>query len=158
MQLRKAEFDFDDESDESTKLDKDNEEEDDETFEAEVDNDEEEAELTVKDDGVEFSHFGDEEEFINNKNDSKEFVNTPMEKSKSEEPAPAPKPKIANIPAHLRTNWDSYYVEILMIVGILMIIGIIAYFLNFSTGKTKIKNQKIANVWFNSHCTLLGQV
>jgi len=141
-----AEFDFDDEADESTKVDKDNEEEDDETFEAEVD-DEEEAEVTVEDDGAEFSHFDDEEEFINNENDSEEFVNTPTEKRKSEKPAPAPKLKIANIPAHLRTNWDNYYVEILMIVGI------VVYFLNFFTGKTK--NQKIANVWFNSHRTLL---
>lgn len=142
-----AEFDFDDEADESTKVDKDIEEEDDETFDDNAVDDEEEAEVTVEDDGAEFSHFDDEEEFINNENDSEEFVNTPTEKRKSEKPAPAPKLKIANIPAHLRTNWDNYYVEILMIVGI------VVYFLNFFTGKTK--NQKIANVWFNSHRSLL---
>ena len=71
---------------------------------------EEEAKVTVKDapdDGAKFSYFDDEEEFINNKNDSDEFVNKPTEKRKSEEPAPAPKFKIANIPAHLRTNWDN---------------------------------------------------
>ena len=34
-----------------------------------------------------------------------------------------------------------------------MIVGIVVYFLNFFTGKTK--NQKIPNVWFNSHCTHL---
>ena len=36
-----------------------------------------------------------------------------------------------------RTNWENYYMEITMIIGI------IVYFLNFFTGKTK--NQKIAN-------------
>jgi len=142
-----AEFDFDDEADESTKVD--NEEEEDDKFDDSAIDDEEEAEVTVEDDGAEFSHFDDDEEFINNENenDSDEFVNTPTEKKKSEKPAPAPKLKIANIPAHLRTNWDNYYVEILMIVGI------VVYFLNFFTGKTK--NQKIANIWFNSHRTLL---
>ena len=36
-----------------------------------------------------------------------------------------------------RTNWENYYMEITMIIGI------VVYFLNFFTGKTK--NQKIAN-------------
>ena len=38
---------------------------------------------------------------------------------------------------YCRTNWENYYMEITMIIGI------IVYFLNFFTGKTK--NQKIAN-------------
>ena len=33
-----------------------------------------------------------------------------------------------------------------------MIVGIVVYFLNFFTDKTK--NKKIPNVWFNSHRTL----
>ena len=36
--------------------------------------------MTVEDDDAEFSHFDDEEEFINNENNSEEFVNKPMEK------------------------------------------------------------------------------
>lgn len=42
-----------------------------------------------------------------------------------------------------RTNWENYYMEIIMILGI------VVYFLNFFTGKTK--NQKIANQWFAAH-------
>ena len=33
------------------------------------------------------------------------------------------------------------------------ILGIVVYFLNFFTGKSR--NQKIANQWFNSHINLL---
>merc|ERR1719189_2054621 len=51
--------------------------------------------------------------------------------------------KIVNIPAHLRTNWENFYVEIIMIIGI------VVYFINFFTGKSK--NQKIANQVFNAH-------
>ena len=75
MRIAKFDFEFDDEADECTKLDN-NKEEEDETLEAEV-VEEEEAEVTVKNDGAEFSHFDNEEEFINNKNDYEEFVNTP---------------------------------------------------------------------------------
>ncbi|XP_023321424.1 coiled-coil domain-containing protein 47 [Eurytemora carolleeae] len=53
----------------------------------------------------------------------------------------------ANIPLHLRSNWGNYYLEILMITGI------IVYFLNFFSGKSK--NQKIASQWFNVHREIL---
>jgi len=141
-----AEFDFEDETDESVKVENEEDDEDDESFVSDEAEDEEEAEVTVEDDGTEFSHFEDEEEFVGytDKEDSEEFVNQPR---RHESSMPQPKLKIANIPAHLRTNWENYYVEILMIVGI------VVYFLNFFTGKTK--NQKIANMWFNSHRTLL---
>ena len=35
----------------------------------------------------------------------------------------------------------------------LMIAGIVVYFLNFFTGKSK--NQRLANAWFTAHKTLL---
>ena len=50
---------------------------------------------------------------------------------------------------HFRTNWDSYYLEMLMIAGL------IVYALNFFTGKSK--NNKLANAWFNSHRMLLEE-
>ncbi|CAB4059789.1 Coiled-coil domain-containing protein 47 [Lepeophtheirus salmonis] len=90
----------------------------------------------------EFSHFEDEEEFEGYKQDAEEFEN------KKSNDAPPPKTiQITKIPAHLHTNWENYYLEILMICGILV------YFINFFTGKSK--NQKIAAAWFNSHKSLL---
>lgn len=58
-----------------------------------------------------------------------------------------PKITITKVPIHFRANWDSYWLEILM-VG-----GLVVYFLNFATGKSK--NNKIANTWFQTHKTLL---
>jgi len=53
------------------------------------------------------------------------------------------------VPLHLRTNWDSYYLEILILTGIFV------YFLNFFAGKSK--NKKLATLWYNSHRTLLEE-
>ena len=53
------------------------------------------------------------------------------------------------MPVHLRTNWDSFYVEILMLAGL----GV--YFLNFLQGKNK--NHKLAQSWLNAHRDLLEQ-
>jgi len=136
-----AEFDFEDETDESVKVNE--EEEDDAIVEDDVDADDDE-----------FSHFNDDEEFEGfNKNedheDPDEFINEP--KSKKQEkvtPSSVKQPiKIVNIPAHLRTNWENFYVEIIMIIGI------VVYFLNFFTGKSK--NQKMANQLFNAHRSTL---
>jgi len=148
-----AEFDFEDETDESTKIDVDDDDDDFDTMESE----EEEAKVEVEsEDDDEFSHFEDDEEFEglnpkDDKDDPEEFYNDPSPKAKGDKSPPPPASKqpikIVNIPAHLRTNWENYYMEILMIVGI------VVYFLNFFTGKTK--NQKIANQWFNSHRNLL---
>ena len=87
-----------------------------------------------------------------NKNDDTddpdEFINEPRTNRKQENkatPSTAKQQpiKIVNIPAHLRTNWENFYVEIIMIIGIVI------YFLNFFTGKSK--NQKMANQLFNAH-------
>merc|ERR1712038_777608 len=70
------------------------------------------------------------------------------EKPRARPTAAPPKTiKITNIPAHLRNNWENYYLEMLMVAGI------VVYFLNFFTGKAK--NQKIANSWFNCHKPIL---
>merc|ERR1719431_613440 len=84
----------------------------------------------------------DPDEFINEPKTSKKQENKATPSTAKQQPI-----KIVNIPAHLRTNWENYYMEIFMIIGI------IVYFLNFFTGKTK--NQKIANQWFNSHRGML---
>merc|ERR1719245_2070432 len=142
-----AEFDFEDETDESVKVN----EEEEEDFVQDV---EEEDDAIVEDDvdadDDEFSHFNDDEEFEGfNKNDDHEdpdeFYNEPKAKKQEKvTPSPAKQPiKIVNIPAHLRTNWENFYVEIIMIIGI------VVCFLNFFTGKAK--NQKMANQLFNAH-------
>lgn len=138
-----AEFDFQDETEEVTKLEKD----DDEFVSDDAGNDDAEAEVTVEDEGPEFSHFEDDEEFVgyNDKDDPEEFLNEkkPTRSSRTQQPPL----QYANVPLHLRSNWENYYVEIIMVLGI------VVYFLNFFSGKSK--NQKIANMWFNSHRALL---
>lgn len=56
---------------------------------------------------------------------------------------------IIQVPVHLRTNWDSFYVEILMLAGL----GV--YFLNFLQGKSK--NHKLAQSWLSAHRDILEQ-
>ena len=51
------------------------------------------------------------------------------------------------VPVHRSTNWDKFYVEMLMIAGI------VVYFINFVSGKTR--NQKLANAWLSAHKNLL---
>lgn len=145
-----AEFDFEDETDESTK---NKEEDEDDDFDS-IETEDNEAEVEVESEGDdEFSHFEDEDEFENAPGDDvvdeDEFINEPTKKEKEKvTPPPLKQPiKIVNIPAHLRTNWENYYMEITMIIGI------VVYFINFFTGKTK--NQKIANQWFAAHRPLL---
>merc|ERR1719431_1516608 len=80
----------------------------------------------------------DPDEFINEPKTSKKQENKATPSTAKQQPI-----KIVNIPAHLRTNWENFYVEIIMIIGIVI------YFLNFFTGKSK--NQKMANQVFNAH-------
>lgn len=46
-----------------------------------------------------------------------------------------------------RTHWDSYWMEMIMLAGLL------AYFANYFVGKNK--NVKLANLWLSTHKTLL---
>jgi len=128
----------------------------------------EEEEAVVEEEESEWKHFEDNEEFVNYKDsegdeeeedDDSEFVHEPKIKSRGDKAETkrdqkaqtnTQKPQtlnIAKIPAHLRNNWENYYLEILMTVGLVI------YFLNFFTGKAK--NQKIANAWFSSNKALL---
>merc|ERR1719362_811299 len=84
----------------------------------------------------------DPDEFINEPKTSKKQENKATPSTAKQQPI-----KIVNIPAHLRTNWDNFYVEIIMIIGIVI------YVLNFFTGKSK--NQKMANQLFNAHRSTL---
>jgi hypothetical protein len=56
---------------------------------------------------------------------------------------------VLQVPLHFRTDWDSFYLEMLMIAGL------VVYALNFFTGKSK--NSKLANAWFASHRNLLEE-
>ncbi|XP_068118951.1 PAT complex subunit CCDC47 [Hyperolius riggenbachi] len=62
--------------------------------------------------------------------------------SKSKDPI-----TIVDVPAHLQNSWESYYMEILMVTGLL------AYIMNYIIGKNK--NSRLAQAWFNSHRELL---
>uniref|UniRef100_W8BR42 PAT complex subunit CCDC47 n=1 Tax=Ceratitis capitata TaxID=7213 RepID=W8BR42_CERCA len=94
----------------------------------------------VEDDDNEFEHFQDEEEFEGfDAGDNKDI---PIDQKTSE-----PKLTVAKIPMHFRTHWDSYWMEMLMLAGLL------AYFSNFFAGKTK--NARLAQLWFNTHKGLL---
>ncbi|CAH0389099.1 unnamed protein product [Bemisia tabaci] len=101
-------------------------------------NDFNEDDVVVEDDESEIDHFNDDEEF--------EGFDGADPSTKSKE---APKITITNVPLHLRTNFNSFYLEILMISGLVI------YFLNFFTGKNK--NIKIATSWFETHKSLLKE-
>lgn len=55
--------------------------------------------------------------------------------------------KFTKVPIHLRASWSAFYVEMILAAGILV------YFINFLTGRSK--NSKVANAWFESHRELL---
>lgn len=97
---------------------------------------EDDQEAVVDNDESEFEHFHDVEEFEG-------FEDVKEEKVAATEP----KITITNVPIHLRANWDSYWLEILMIAGL------VVYFINFAMGKSK--NNKIANVWLQTHRNIL---
>lgn len=99
------------------------------------DEDSDEALVDVEVD-PDFEHFQDADEF--------EGI-----EEKEEKPMMEPKITIAKVPLNLRHNWDSYYLEILMISGLL------AYFVNFGLGRNK--NSKIANAWLQTHRQLLEE-
>lgn len=99
-----------------------------------VEPEEDDQEIVVDDDDSEFEHFQDVEEFEGFE-------------VKEENPVTEPKITIAKVPVNFRQNWDSYYLEILMMSGL------IVYFINFATGKSK--NTKIAHTWFQTHRQIL---
>lgn len=97
----------------------------------------EEEDVIIVDGDSEFDHF-DEEEF--------EGVDAANGNAgpKSDEPSTL---TITKIPLHLRARWDSFYLEILMVIGLLV------YFMNYVAGRSK--NARIAEMWLMEHKQLL---
>ncbi|KAB7506445.1 Coiled-coil domain-containing protein 47 [Armadillidium nasatum] len=128
---------------ENNKQVKEEEIENQQTIYRKLDDDDDEDEVIVEedDDNDEFSYFADEEEFIGY---DSEKVQGGSKTPRSQE---EPKITIAKVPLHLRSNWDSFYLEMLMAAGL------VVYFLNFVFGKGK--NQKLATAWFEKHRALL---
>ncbi|KAI9586485.1 coiled-coil domain-containing protein 47 [Glossina fuscipes] len=94
------------------------------------------------DDGIvedEDEFFKDEEEF--------EGFDSPDKDDEDLDQKTEPKLTVAKIPMHFRTHWDSYWMEMLMLAGLMV------YFINFFAGKAK--NANLANRWFNTHRALL---
>ncbi|XP_011504996.1 PREDICTED: coiled-coil domain-containing protein 47 [Ceratosolen solmsi marchali] len=91
----------------------------------------EEDDISIEDIDNEFDHFQDEEEF--------EGLDVTVGNSdiRIEEPSTL---KITKVPLHLRARWDSFYLEILMIAGLLV------YFINYIAGKSK--NYHITETWY----------
>lgn len=100
-----------------------------------ISDEEDNQDMVIEDSDSEFEHFQDPEEFEG-------FAD-----SKEEKPNTEQKFTITKVPIHFRANYDSYWLEILMIAGL------VVYFLNFATGKNK--NTQLANAWYQSHKSLL---
>lgn len=98
----------------------------------------EEDDIEIEDEAdTEFDHFQDDEEF--------EGLDGPTKSpSKTDEPSTL---TITKVPLHLRDRWDSYYLEILMITGL------VVYFINYIIGRSK--NINIAENWLNENRQIL---
>lgn len=79
--------------------------------------------------------------------DSEEFETSDSIPVKGSSAKKSDKIEITKVPIHLRTSWESYYVE-----GIMML-GLIIYFVNFFAGRNK--NQAIAEMWLETHRDIL---
>ncbi|XP_044738842.1 PAT complex subunit CCDC47 [Chrysoperla carnea] len=101
--------------------------------------DEGEDDIIVEEEDSEFEHFNDEEEF--------EGFSGERSVKSPDQPPREPKITITNVPLPFRANWDSYWLEMLMITGLFV------YFVNFFTGKAK--NTRLANAWLQTHKSLL---
>ncbi|KAM7353825.1 PAT complex subunit CCDC47 [Cochliomyia hominivorax] len=88
----------------------------------------------------------DEDEFFKDDEEFEGFDNGDT-KEDVDKKAPEPKLTVAKIPMHFRTHWDSYWMEMLMLAGLMV------YFTNFFAGKAK--NAKLAHLWYSTHKGLL---
>lgn len=96
--------------------------------EADTDDDE----MTVETEDGEFEHVDEDEYEGFEKEPSKPTL----------KPGEGPKITFAQLPAHLRSNWESYCLELVILAGLVL------YFINFFVGRSK--NQKIADTWFET--------
>lgn len=92
----------------------------------------------VEDGDGEFDHFQDDEEFEGLDNNGRSGGSKPDELSTL---------TITKVPLHLRARWDSFYLEILMVAGL------VVYFSNYIAGRSK--NTRIAETWVNDNAQLL---
>ncbi|XP_036391228.1 coiled-coil domain-containing protein 47 [Megalops cyprinoides] len=104
--------------------------------------DEDEATVELEDGQDDFEDSETPDEDLYNKYDAEEFEG--FEKSSPSFKDPI---NILTVPSHLQNSWESYYMEILMVTGLL------AYIMNYIIGKNK--NNRLAQAWFNSHRELL---
>ncbi|KAJ8245913.1 hypothetical protein GJAV_G00261640 [Gymnothorax javanicus] len=104
--------------------------------------DEDEATVELEDGQDDFEDSETQDEDMYNKYDAEEFEG--FEKSSPPFKDPI---NILTVPPHLQNSWESYYMEILMVTGLL------AYIMNYIIGKNK--NNRLAQAWFNSHRELL---
>lgn len=93
-----------------------------------------EEEATVETEDNEFEHV-DEDEYEGYEKDS----SSSKPDLKLNE---GPKITFAQLPAHLRSNWESYYLELMILAGLFL------YFFNFFLGRSK--NQRIAETWYEA--------
>uniref|UniRef100_A0A8C7NIF4 PAT complex subunit CCDC47 n=1 Tax=Oncorhynchus mykiss TaxID=8022 RepID=A0A8C7NIF4_ONCMY len=109
-----------------------------------AEDDEDEATVELEEDGQEdgFEDSDTQDQDMYSKYDPDEFDG--MEKPSQSLKDPL---IIHTVPAHLQNSWESYYMEILMVTGLL------AYIMNYIIGKNK--NSRLATAWFNSHRELL---
>ncbi|CAG2103773.1 unnamed protein product [Medioppia subpectinata] len=106
------------------------------------------SDVTVEDEDDD--ELDDEEfEYVSESDDSGSKSESSADRSRDTAGGNAKKPdlKITNVPLHLRSNWESYYLEFLMIAGLVI------YFINFIAGRNK--NHKMADTWFDVHKELL---
>lgn len=89
----------------------------------------------------------DEDEFFKDEEEFEGFDSPDKEDDDLDQRMTEPKLTVAKIPMHFRTHWDSYWIEMLMLAGLMV------YFINFFVGKAK--NANLANRWFNTHRALL---
>ncbi|KAK6473026.1 coiled-coil domain-containing protein 47 isoform X1 [Huso huso] len=106
-----------------------------------TEDDEDEATVEVEDNQEDFEDSETPDEDIY-KYDAEEFEG--FEKSNPSFNDPI---NILTVPSHLQNTWESYYMEILMVTGLL------AYIMNYIIGKNK--NSRLAQAWYNSHKELL---
>uniref|UniRef100_A0A2M4BL58 PAT complex subunit CCDC47 n=1 Tax=Anopheles marajoara TaxID=58244 RepID=A0A2M4BL58_9DIPT len=111
----------------------------------EIEEDQDDDDAIVESEDNEFEHFQDEEEFEG-------FANTigdqdELRPGETVGKQAEPKLTIPKVPIHFRTHWDSYWMEMLMLAGLM------AYFANYLVGNKK--NSAIANQWLTIHRTLL---
>ncbi|XP_014215851.1 coiled-coil domain-containing protein 47 [Copidosoma floridanum] len=99
----------------------------------------EEDKESIEDVDNEFEHFKDREE----------FEGLDMNGGSADAKVQEPTLVITKVPLHLHARWNAFYLEILMIAGLLV------YFINYIAGKSK--NYRIADNWYNDHRQILSE-